>query len=98
MLESILSPEEDQVVREGLQAEALLANEAFSSTMKTLIYERFCDFTDTKAIDATARELIYNQMQGLQAIEAELNARVQRKDVIERRLNATPDEDIDLPI
>jgi hypothetical protein len=90
----ILSDEEHLVVRGGLAAADLLANEAFTTTIKALMLECFATFTETQPAERDRREHTYNLYQGLKAIEAELNARILRMEELKRKLDA-PDADID---
>ena len=83
-----LTDEELAIVREGLSAQALLSGGDLAAVSKALMVEAFAAFTETKPDQLAKREHHYNLVQGLKAIEAELEARVQRKDSIERRLNA----------
>lgn len=80
-------------VREGFQSEALLGSEIFTATFKTLGFECFEAFTQSKPEDKELREQTYYQYRGLVAIEERLRALVQEKDEIERRLNAEQDDD-----
>lgn len=57
--------------------------------------DAFAAFTETNPDQLAAREHNYNLIRGLKAIEAELEARVQRKDAIERRLDAEAADDAD---
>jgi len=84
-----LSEQEHQVVRGGLAAASLLANEDLQTIIRSLMFEGYASFTDTKPEEASRREAIYNLNQGLRAIEAELNSRVASYEEIQRRLNAT---------
>lgn len=88
-----LTAQEREIVTQGLQAEALLNDAAFESVVKSLMYESWCQWTETKPADREAREDKYNFYRGLQAIETELRGRVQAKDEIERMLNDAEDED-----
>jgi hypothetical protein len=88
-----LTPEEQEIVQQGLQAEALLDNEAFSGTIQSLMFESWAQWTETKPADKDQREDNYNFYRGLKAIESELRGRVQAKDEIERMLNESADED-----
>lgn len=55
--------------------------------------ESFAVFTETKPDQASEREASYNLVRGLQAIEAELLARVHAKDEIERKANEEHNDD-----
>ena len=90
-----LTAQEQEIVQQGLQAEALLDNEAFASTIKALCLESMAQWAESKASQEEDRERNYYFYQGLKAIEAELNGRVQAKDEIVRMLDATNDETTD---
>jgi hypothetical protein len=57
--------------------------------------DAFAAITESKPDQFADREHNYNLIRGLKAIEAELEARVQRKDAIERRLDAENSADAD---
>lgn len=82
-------------MREGLAAASLLANDDFRTLVHSLMFEGYATFTETKPDQAREREDIYNLIQGLKAIEAELNHRIANKDEIERRVNAEDDAEHD---
>jgi hypothetical protein len=88
-----LNDAEQLIVREGLAAANLLASDDLLALIHSLTVEAFTCFTDTRPDQKDAREHFYNLSQGLKAIEGELNARVQKKDEIERRLNANDAND-----
>lgn len=83
-----LTDEELVLVKEGLSAQALLSNGDFAAISKSIMVEAFAAVTETKPDQLAEREHHYHLIRGLKAIEAELEARVQRKDAIERRLDA----------
>lgn len=83
----MLTIDEDEQYRRGLAASSLLANEDFKELIRSLTVESFAIFTETKPHETAKREEQYNLSQGLKAIEAELQARVQVKDAIDRREN-----------
>jgi hypothetical protein len=89
----VLSDAEHFIVREGLAAADLLASEALRSVSHTIMVDAFTAFTESKPDCLAERENHYNIVRGLKAIEAELNARVQRKDEIERRLDEEAGDD-----
>lgn len=95
MINPALSDEEHGIVRVGLAAAALLANDELAIVTKSLMVEAFATITETKPDQLAEREHHYNLIRGLKAIEAELEARVQRKDAIERRLDAESASDAD---
>lgn len=84
-------------MREGLASAALLASEDLRLIFKSIQVEAFARFTESAPAQEAERAQLYNLTQGLKAIEAELQTRVQRKDAIERRLDmdAEPDADND---
>lgn len=90
-----LNDEELAIVREGLSAQALLNNGDLAAISKSLMVEAFAAITESKPDQLADREHHYNLIRGLKAIEAELEARVQRKDAIERRLDAENADDAD---
>lgn len=90
-----LSDDELAIVREGLSAQALLNGGDLATVAKSLMVEAFAAVTESKPDQLAEREHHYNLIRGLKAIEAELEARVQRKDAIERRLDAEADNDAD---
>lgn len=83
-----LTPKEHEMVQQGLQAEALLDNDAFKGVIQSLMFESWAQWTESKPKDKDAREDNYNFYRGLKAIEAELTGRVQAKDEIVRMLDA----------
>ena len=91
-----LSDAELAIVQEGLAAAALLEGGDLARIAKSLMVEAFTAITESKPDQLAQRENTYNLIRGLKAIEAELEARVQRKDAIERRLDAeAADDDAD---
>lgn len=96
MIPEPLNDAEQLIVREGIAAANLLASEDLRSIFKSIQVEAFARFTESKPNEHEARGSLYNLTQGLKAIESELQARVQSKDEIERRLDATTDADDDL--
>jgi hypothetical protein len=83
-----LTDEELAIVREGLSAQALLNGGELALISKSIMVEAFAAITESTPDQLASREHNYNLIRGLKAIEAELEARVQRKDAIERRLDA----------
>lgn len=90
-----LTDKEQAIVRGGLAAADLLANESFVSTIQSLMFECFAKFTESST--PAEREQLYAYYAGLKAIEEELNARVHNKDEIERQLNAAQEDHDELP-
>jgi hypothetical protein len=90
-----LNDEELNIVRVGLAAAALLDGGELALVAKSLMVEAFAAITESNPDQLAAREHNYNLIRGLKAIEAELEARVQRKDTIERRLDADNAADAD---
>ena len=88
-----LTDEERKIVSEGLQAQVLLDDDTFKSVIQSLMFESWAQWTESKPAQREAREDNYNFYRGLKAIEAELTARVQAKDEIERMLNDAQDAD-----
>ena len=83
------------IVREGLSAQALLNDGDLALVTKSIMVEAFAAITDSTPDQLASREHNYNLIRGLKAIEAELEARVQRKETIERRLDAENADDAD---
>lgn len=83
-----MSATEDEIVSRGLAAADLLAHPAFADTIKSLGIECFASFTETNPEEAAKREDAYNLYRGLQAIEHELNHRVQSMDSVVNRIDA----------
>ncbi|AYJ85539.1 hypothetical protein D3Y57_05520 [Sphingomonas paeninsulae] len=77
-----------------MAAASLLAHPDFISTIRELGVECFAVFTDTKPSEANKREESYNLYRGMQAIEEQLNARVQTQVELVRRIDADNLEDI----
>lgn len=97
----------DEIIERGLAASSLLSNLTFQSVLKSIAIECFAQFTESKPSDASAREDTYNLYRGIQAIEAELNSRVQAQEEAVRRIDAAQAEeeastddyvDLDAPI
>lgn len=84
----MLSEKEQEIWSRGAAAAVLLASPDFIDVIRSLTLESYAVFTETQPQETAAREDTYNLMRGLKAIEAELNARVQAKDEIERKLEA----------
>lgn len=87
---------DQETIERGLAAASLLSDPTFQSILKALTIDCFASFTETKPDELRKREDAYNLHRGLQAIEAELIARVQSKDQVADRIdaiNAEPDED-----
>jgi hypothetical protein len=93
-----MTPTTDEIIERGLAAASLLSDPTFQSVLKSLAIECFASFTESSPSDATGREDTYNLYRGLQAIEAELNARVLTKDQAVQRLDAEHAEREDGPI
>jgi hypothetical protein len=90
----------EEVIERGLAASSLLENPTFQSVIQSLMFECFASFTETKPADKQRREDTYNLYQGLKAIEAELNSRVQAQEQAVRTIDATNEDqdDLDGPI
>jgi hypothetical protein len=90
----------EEIIERGLSADSLLSNPTFQSVLKGLTIEQFAVFTESKPDDKQAREDAYFLFQGLQAIEAELNDRVLKKDKAAMMLDAEREDqdDLDGPI
>jgi len=82
----------EQIIERGLAAASLLSDPTFTSVVKSIGIECFAAFTESQPGDSDKREHTYNLYRGLQAIEAELNARIQAKEEAVKRLDATLDE------
>jgi hypothetical protein len=92
MAERELTAQEHQIVEQGIQAGVLLSDPAFKSVIQSLMFESWAQWTESKPEAKDRREDNYNFYRGLKAIEAELNARVQAKDEIERVMNEDRDD------
>jgi hypothetical protein len=79
-----------------LASASLLSDPTFQNVLKSLAVECFATFTETKPGETAKREDTYNLYQGLQAIEAELNARVLAKDEAVAKLDAEQEDQSDL--
>lgn len=86
---------EDEIIERGLAAASLLSDPYFQSVLKSIAVECFASFTESKPGDREGRENTYNLYQGLQAIEAELNARIHAKDRVVSRLDAEHEAALD---
>lgn len=84
---------EQGIISGGLAAQALLEDPTFSNTIAALVHDCFTAFTTSTPTQSAQREDTYNLYRGLQAIEAELNSRVQNMEEIVRRLDAKNEED-----
>lgn len=71
-----------------MAAADLLQQPTFISVIQSLGVECFADFVESKPEQAERRDAAYNLYRGLQAIEAELNARVHQKEQAVARLDA----------
>lgn len=92
---------EEEVIERGLAASSLLTDPTFQSVIKSIAIDCFAKFTESQPADATGRENTYNLYQGLQAIEAELSARVHAKEQAVARIDAAnleDQDDLDSPI
>lgn len=89
------APTDELVIERGLAAASLLSDQTFQSVLQSLAVECFATFTETKPNQQQDRENTYNLYQGLQAIEAELNARVHAKNAVVERLDAENEDDPD---
>lgn len=78
----------EEVIDRGLAASSLLSNPTFQSVVRSIGVECFAAFTETKPSEADKREHTYNLYQGLKAIEAELNARIQAQEEAVKALDA----------
>jgi len=92
-----LTDKEQAIVRGGIAAAALLDSDAFVSTIKGLASELFARFVETAPTAPEAREAIYNQYQGLMAIEHALRGSVQAMEEIQRKLDAPEETTDELP-
>lgn len=92
----MLNQQEEEQYRRGLAASSLLENEDFVELIRSLTVESFAVFTETQPNEAAKREEQYHLSQALKAIEAELLSRVQAKDAIDIRENASeaPNDDL----
>lgn len=87
-----LTAQEQLIVEGGLAAQALLDNPTFTNVIGSLTHDCFEAFTTTTPSDTQGRENAYFQYRGLQAIEAEINARILQKDEIARKLDANHED------
>lgn len=85
--------DQETVIERGLAAASLLNDPTFRDVLRSLTVECFAVFTETKPDELNKREDTYNLHRGLQAIEAELNARVHAKELAVQKLDA----DLDIP-
>ena len=83
------SDQEQGIISGGLAAQALLENPTFSNTIAALVHDCFDAFTNSTPGQAEGRENTYHMYRALQAIESELQSRVQQMDEIVRRLDAS---------
>ncbi|MFC0686467.1 hypothetical protein [Novosphingobium clariflavum] len=92
----------EATIERGLAAASLLSDPTFQSVIQSLAVECFATFTESKPSDRDGREDTYNLYRGLQAIEAELNARVQAKDEaiisLDAALNDRDQHEVEGPI
>lgn len=77
--------QEDDLVRLGHQAEALLASEVFDQTVNDLVNQSFQAFCNSAPGDQEARELAFNHYRALVDIVSTLRQRVSVKDEIEAK-------------
>lgn len=82
----------EQAIERGLAAARLLSDPTFQSVLKSIGIECFAAFAESNPTDRDGRENTYNLYRGLQAIEAELNARVQAKEEAVKRIDASLDD------
>ncbi|TFU06166.1 hypothetical protein EUV02_03910 [Polymorphobacter arshaanensis] len=86
------SESESRDVQAGLEAQVLLDTPFFAKLLKDLSFEIAVQMLETAPDDPQGRERLYYKHQGLQAIEAELTARVALKDSIVAQLQTEPAE------
>lgn len=89
-----LTQEERVAYERGLRAEALLQDTNFVEVVNYLVRDCAIKILETKPEEQSKREEHYNLYRGLAAIEAELNALVHEKTMIQARIDAdeTPSE------
>ena len=77
-----LTPEDEQVIQEGLEAQALLDVPFFRKLLKDLSLDCAVQMLETGATaeGTKAREYLFYKHQGLQAVEADLVSRIGAKD------------------
>ena len=92
----MISPDTNEIIERGLAASSLLSDPTFQSVLKSITVECFATFTETKPEEAGRREDTYHLFRGLQAIETELNARVQAQEEAVRNLDAALEDQTDL--
>lgn len=78
----------ETIIERGLAAASLLSDPTFQSVIKSIGVECFASFVESKPSDSDGREHTYNLYRGLQAIEAELNARIHAKEEAVAKLDA----------
>jgi hypothetical protein len=83
-----MEDQEEQLVRMGEEAEVLLGNDAFNTTINQLVEISFQTFVDTKGGDYDKREEAYHHYRALADIVSTLRQRVQVKDEIVSKLTA----------
>lgn len=72
--------QDDLVIKRGLAAEVLLANEAYATCVNDLYNHYFAQITASPLGAKEAREAYFFQLRGLQDITTELKSWVQAKD------------------
>jgi len=77
--------QEDDLVRLGHQADALLGSEVFDRTINDLVNQSFQSFCNSEPGDTKARELAFNHYRALVDIVSTLRQRVTVKDEIEAK-------------
>lgn len=80
-------PKEEQLVREGEQAEQLLNNEIFATVTNKLVEQAFQSFVNSKPEETKEREKLFYQYRGLVDIHQTLQQSVAVKDNIMNRNN-----------
>jgi hypothetical protein len=75
-------PKQEELVRMGDEAEVLIQNSAFNSTVNQLVELSFQTFVNSKAEDKEARERSYSHYRALVDIVATLQQRVAVRDEI----------------
>mgnify|MGYP003627932219 FL=1 len=87
--------EEEQLVRQGNNAEALLGTDAFSETIDAMVHSSFQTFVNSKHADTADREQAYGQYRALVDLVSTLQQQVSVKNEITELNNRDNNEEVE---
>jgi len=87
--------EEEQMIRQGDNAEMLLGIEAFSETVDNMVHQSFQNFVNSKPEETSARERAYSHYRALVDIVSTLQQQVSIRNEINAKNERDNNEEVE---